>query len=65
MEKRYSDDIDIEDAIHTAILTLKESFEGELTERNIEIGVIRSSDPKREFKVLSVGEIKDYLREVE
>jgi 20S proteasome subunit alpha 2 len=27
LEKRYSDDIEIEDAIHTAILTLKESFE--------------------------------------
>ena len=28
LEKRFSDDIDIEDAIHTAILTLKESYEG-------------------------------------
>ena len=52
-EKRYNDDMDIEDAIHTAIMTLKETFEGELTERNIEIGIIRSSDPKKEFKVLS------------
>jgi 20S proteasome subunit alpha 2 len=65
LEKRYSDDLDIEDAIHTAILTLKDSFEGELTEKNIEIGVIRTSDPNKEFKVLSQGEIRDYLREVE
>ena len=65
LEKRYSDDLDIEDAIHTAILTLKDSFEGELTERNIEIGVIRDSDPNKAFKVLSQSEIKDYLREVE
>ena len=65
MEKRYSDDLDIEDAIHTAILTLKDSFEGELTSKNIEIGVIRESDPKRNFKVLSESEIVDYLREVE
>ncbi len=65
LEKRYSDDMDIEDAIHTVILTLKDSFEGELTERNIEIGVIRTSDPNKEFKVLKQSEIKDYLREVE
>jgi 20S proteasome subunit alpha 2 len=65
LEKRYSDDLDIEDAIHTAILTLKDSFEGELTDKNIEIGVIRASDPNKEFKILSQSEIKDYLREVE
>ena len=29
------------------------SFEGELTEKNIEIGVIRDSDPKKAFKVLT------------
>ena len=57
--------MDIEDAIHTAILTLKDSFEGELTEKNIEIGVIRESDPKKAFKILTQSEIKDYLREVE
>ncbi len=65
LEKRYSDDLDIEDAIHTAILTLKDSFEGELTEKNIEIGVIRDSDPNKAFKILTQNEIKDYLREVE
>ena len=64
MEKRYSDDLDIEDAIHTAILTLKDSFEGELTEKNIEIGVIRESDPNKALKILTQNEIKDYLREV-
>ena len=53
LERRYSDDLDIEDAIHTAILTLKDSFEGELTEKNIEIGVIRDSDPNKAFHVLT------------
>ena len=57
--------MDIEDAIHTAILTLKDSFEGELTDRNIEIGVIRDSDPTKSFKILTQNEIKDLLREVE
>jgi 20S proteasome subunit alpha 2 len=65
LEKRYSDDMDIEDAIHTAILTMKDCYEGEMTAKNIEIGVIRTADPNKEFKVLAVHEIADYLREVE
>lgn len=28
LEKRYSEDMELEDAIHTALLTLKEGFEG-------------------------------------
>ncbi|EUC53856.1 20S proteasome subunit alpha 2 [Rhizoctonia solani AG-3 Rhs1AP] len=40
LEKRYNDDISLEDAIHTALLTLKEGFEGQMTEKTIEIGVI-------------------------
>uniref|UniRef100_A0A7S1T6A5 Proteasome subunit alpha type n=1 Tax=Compsopogon caeruleus TaxID=31354 RepID=A0A7S1T6A5_9RHOD len=62
LEKRYSDDIELDDAIHTAILTLKEGFEGHVTESNIEIGVI-SEDGK--FRHLSAAELKDYLGEVE
>ena len=65
LEKTYSDDIDIEDAIHSAIKCLKDSFEGELTDRNIEIGVIKSADQSKAFKQLSQSEIADLLREVE
>lgn len=39
LEKRYNEDMEIEDAIHTAILTLKEGFEGTLGEDSIEVGV--------------------------
>lgn len=69
---RYSDDISLEDAIHTALLTLKESFEGEMTEKTIEIGVV--TNPTAEemvhksgerlpatFRKLSQQEVKDYL----
>ena len=52
----------MEDAIHTAILTLKEGFEGQMTENNIEIGVVQDNG---EFRVLSASEVKDYLGEVE
>ena len=69
---RYSDDISLEDAIHTALLTLKEGFEGEMTERTIEIGIV--SVPTAEqmetksgerlpatFRKLSEAEVRDYL----
>lgn len=62
LEKRYSDDIELEDAIHTAILTLKEGFEGQVTENNIEIGVIGED---MVFKTLTPAETKDYLSELE
>ena len=42
LEKRYNEDIELEDAIHTAILTLKEGFEGQMTEHNIELAVVDS-----------------------
>lgn len=62
LEKRYNPDIELEDAIHTAILTLKEGFEGAMTEHNIEIGVVGED---KKFRSLSPREIKDYLGEVE
>ena len=54
---RYSETLELEDAVHTAILTLKESFEGQMTEDNIEIGICNSDGYKR----LSPSEVKDYL----
>lgn len=44
LEKTYADDLDIGDATHLAIKALKNSFDGELTERNIEVGLIKESD---------------------
>ena len=55
---RYNEDIELEDAIHTAILTLKEGFEGQMTENNIEIGIV---DLSGRFRVLTPAEVKDYL----
>ena len=62
LEKRYSDDMEAEDAVHTALLTLKESFEGEVSGHNIEVGVI-SGD--KTFRVLTSDQVADYLKEVE
>ncbi|KAL0070848.1 Proteasome subunit alpha type-2 [Marasmius tenuissimus] len=76
LEKRYNDDISLEDAIHTALLTLKEGFEGQMTEKTIEIGVISVPTaaeleeapmsaaigrPKPTFRKLTEEEIRDYL----
>ncbi|KAI7756616.1 hypothetical protein M8C21_021367 [Ambrosia artemisiifolia] len=57
---RYTDDMELEDAIHTAILTLKEGFEGQISGKNIEIGVIEA-----DRTVLTAAQIEDYLQEVE
>lgn len=38
LEKRYNDTLELQDAIHIALLTLKESIEGEMNGNTIEIG---------------------------
>merc|ERR1712066_1086651 len=62
LEKRYNEEIELEDAIHTAILTLKEGFEDAITAENIEIGVVGED---RKFRVLTAAEVQDCLGEVE
>ncbi len=62
----------MEDAIHTALLTLKEGFEGQMTEKTIEIGVVTIPTPESSvvpvggrpnpvFRKLSEEEVRDYL----
>lgn len=38
LEKRYSEELELEDAIHIALLTLKDNIEGEMSGDSIEIG---------------------------
>jgi 20S proteasome subunit alpha 2 len=38
LEKRYSEELELEDAIHIALLTLKDNIEGEMNGDTIEIG---------------------------
>jgi len=61
LEKRYQEDMELEDAIHTALLTLREGFEGEMSSHNIEVGVVSKSDGK--FRLLTPEQIQDYLDE--
>ncbi|XP_037090228.1 proteasome subunit alpha type-2-like [Pollicipes pollicipes] len=60
LEKRYTDTMELDDAVHTAVLTLKESFEGQMTENNIEIGICNDAG----FRRLSPAEVKDYLANI-
>lgn len=39
LEKRYNESMEIEDAVHTSILTLKEGYEGAMTDTSLEIGI--------------------------
>ena len=56
-EKTFTDDLDIGDATHLAIKALKSSFDGELSDRNLEVGIIKTSDPERKFHILSQEEL--------
>ena len=69
---RYNDDLSLEDAIHTALLTLKEGFEGQMTEQTIEIGVVTCPTAEQmeekpgerlppTFRKLTEQEVRDYL----
>mmetsp|Transcript_59926 Transcript_59926/g.117832 ORF Transcript_59926/g.117832 Transcript_59926/m.117832 type:complete len:234 (-) Transcript_59926:79-780(-) len=60
LERRYNDDMELDDAVHIALLTLRESYEGEMTEENIEVAVVGED---RVFKILTPAEVKDYLEE--
>lgn len=60
LEKRYSNDIELEDAIHTALLTLKEGFDGKMTASNTEVARVVGN----RFEVLSIEQLRDYLDQI-
>ena len=73
LEKRYTEGLELEDAIHIALLTLKETIEGEMNGDTVEIGIVGApADHKLgyegvagaqgpRFRKLSPQEIEDYL----
>ena len=50
LEKRYKDDLELEDAVHIALLTLKETIEGEMNGETVEIGELQ-------FKQFNIGDV--------
>jgi len=61
IERCYDSVSSVDDAVHAAISTLKEGFDGQITEELIEIGIVGQD---KKFRILSTVEIKDYLNEV-
>ncbi|OKL61819.1 putative proteasome subunit alpha type-2 [Talaromyces atroroseus] len=73
LEKRYTEGLELEDAIHIALLTLKETIEGEMNGDTVEIGIVGppadhllgyqglegARGPR--FRTLTKEEIEDYL----
>ncbi|KAK0842848.1 Proteasome subunit alpha type-2 [Friedmanniomyces endolithicus] len=73
LEKRYTEGLELEDAVHIALLTLKETIEGEMNGTTVEIGIVGppadhllgyegvegAQGPR--FRTLSPSEIEDYL----
>ncbi|ETS77377.1 hypothetical protein G7054_g8032 [Neopestalotiopsis clavispora] len=73
LEKRYTEGLELEDAVHIALLTLKETIEGEMNGDTIEIGIVGppadhllgvegvegATGPR--FRKLTSQEIEDYL----
>lgn len=73
LEKRWNDELELEDAIHIALLTLKESIEGDMNGDNVEIAVVGDENEELlgfkgvegakgpRFRKLSPQEITDRL----
>lgn len=74
LEKRWTDDLELDDAIHIALLTLKETIEGEMNGDTVEIAVVgnpnndllgveglaHANGPR--FRKLSAQDIEDRLQ---
>jgi len=62
LEKEYSEDMSMEDAIKLGLKALKESSEEEFREDTVEIGYIKVGE---EFRVMSDEEVKKILEKIE
>lgn len=58
LERRYKDDMSLDDGIGIILDTLREGYDGELNEKNIEIAVVNTEG----FKNLTPDEIKIFLK---
>ena len=70
---RYNATMELEDAVHNAILTLKEGYEGQMSESTVEIGIAYEEEVVNQeghkvktsmFRKLKESEIKDYLANI-
>ncbi|KAI6221924.1 Proteasome subunit alpha type [Aphelenchoides fujianensis] len=57
LEKRFTDSIELDDGIHTALLTLRESFDVAMTEENVELAICTAEG----FRRLTKQQLKDHI----
>ena len=59
LERRYKDGLSIDDGLSIMISTLREGYDGEVTENNIEIAILKNSG----FELLTPEQVKNYLKD--
>lgn len=59
LERRYVDGLSIDDGLSIIISTLREGYDGEVTENNIEIAILKSTG----FELLTPEQLKNYLKD--
>lgn len=59
LERRYQDGLSIDDGLGIIISTLREGYDGEVNEKNIEIAILKNTG----FELLTPEQIKNYLKE--
>jgi 20S proteasome subunit alpha 2 len=59
LEKRYKDGLSLDDGLAIVISTLREGYDGEITENNIELAILKNTG----FELLTPEQIRNYLRE--
>jgi len=57
LENRYNESLELEDGIHTALLTLRESFDVGMTEDNVEVAICTADG----FRRLTKQQVSDHL----
>ena len=59
LEKRYKDGMSLDDGLSIVISTLREGYDGEITENNIELAILKSTG----FELLTPEQVRNYLKE--
>ncbi len=60
LERRWQKDMEIEDAVHLALLCLRESSETQMTASTVQIGVVGND---RVFRILTEKQVEEYFQE--
>jgi len=59
LERRYQDNLSLDDGLSIVISTLREGFEGQINEKNIEIALFKNTG----FEMLTQDQIKTFLKD--